>query len=134
LKKAVRKARDWALMSSGLGLLKANDFPRPESRAQYETPVQQQWDALPLNDKVALLQDANRALKISDSIVDWQAYLGYRCDDILFISSAGARIEQRFHYIHPGLVAVANKGSLTQYRTGGGSHWRRFTKLPPGWS
>ncbi len=125
LKKAVRMASDWALLSSDLGLLQANHFPRPESRARYETPVQQQWDALPLNDKVALLQDANRALKIHDSIVDWQAYLGYRCDDILFISSAGAHIEQRFHYIHPGLVAVANKGSLTQYRTGGGSQSAR---------
>lgn len=121
LKKAVRKARDWALQSSALGLLKANHYPRPESRVQYETPVQQHWDTLPLNDKTALLQDANRALKIHDSIVDWQAYLGYRCDDVLFISSAGAHIEQRFHYIHPGLVAVANEGSLTQYRTGGGS-------------
>jgi len=125
LKEAVRKARDWAQQSSDLGLLKAGDYPRPESRARYETPVQQQWDALPLNEKVALLQDANKALKINDCIVDWQAYLGYRCDDVLFVSSTGAHIEQRFHYINPGLVAVANKGSLTQYRTGGGSQSAR---------
>lgn len=125
LKQAVRKASDWALQSSHLGLLNAKDYPRPESRAVYETPVEQHWDAVPLNDKVALLQDANKALKINDSIVDWQAYLGYRCDDILFISSAGAHIEQRLHYINPGLVAVANKGSLTQYRTGGGSNSAR---------
>jgi predicted Zn-dependent protease len=125
LKKAVQKASDWAQLSSGLGLLTANDFPRPESRARYETPVQLPWDAVPLNDKTALLHDACKALKINDSIVDWQAYLGYRCDDILFISSAGAQIEQRFHYINPGLAAVANKGSLTQYRTGGGSQSAR---------
>ena len=125
LKKAVRQASDWALQSSALGLLKAKDYPRPEGKAQYETPVKQHWDELPLNEKVALLQDANKALKIDDSIVDWQAYLGYRCDDILFISSAGAHIEQRFHYINPGLVAVANKGSLTQYRTGGGAQSSR---------
>jgi len=125
LKKAVRQARDWALQSSGLGLLKTDDYPRPEGKAQYETPVKKHWDEHPLNEKVALLQDANKALKINDSIVDWQAYLGYRCDDILFISSASAHIEQRFHYINPGLVAVANKGSLTQYRTGGGSQSSR---------
>jgi len=108
-----------------LGLLKAKDYPRPEGKARYETPVKKHWDEHPLNEKVALLQDANKALKINDSIVDWQAYLGYRCDDILFISSASAHIEQRFHYINPGLVAVANKGSLTQYRTGGGSQSSR---------
>lgn len=125
LKKAMRQASDWALQSSGLGLLKAKDYPRPEGKARYETPVKKHWDEHPLNEKVALLQDANKALKINDSIVDWQAYLGYRCDDILFISSAGAHIEQRFHYINPGLVAVANKGSLTQYRTGGGSQSSR---------
>ena len=125
LRKAVRQASDWAQQSSGLGLLKANDYPRPQSKARYETPVSKHWDELPLDEKVALLQDANWALKISDSIVDWQAYLGYRCDDVLFTSSAGARIEQRFHYMNPGLVAVANKGSLTQYRTGGGSNSTR---------
>ena len=125
LKKAARWASDWARQSSALGLLKASDFPRPEARARYETPVRQHWGELPLDAKVSLLQDANKALKISDSIVDWHAYLGYGCDHIVLTSSAGAHIEQRFHYIHPGLYAVANEGSLTQYRSGGGSNSAR---------
>ena len=125
LKTALRQASDWAQQCSGLGLLKAQDYPRPAHTARYETPVQQPWNERPLDEKVALLQDANTALKINDCIVDWQASLGYRCDDILLISSAGAHIEQRFHYISPGLVAVANKGSLTQYRTGGGAQSSR---------
>ena len=50
------------------------------------------WQEMPLDEKVALLQDANKALKINASIVDWQACLGYRCADILLTSSAGARI------------------------------------------
>ena len=120
LKKASYQARDWALLCSALGLLTAHDYPRPDDKACYETPVKQPWDELPLDEKVALLQDANRALKINDSIADWQAHLGYRRDDTLIISSTDAHIEQRFQYIHPGLVAVANKGSLTQYRSGGG--------------
>ena len=125
LKKAASQASEWAKQAADMGLLKASDFPRPERKAQYETPVNQDWDALPLNEKVTLLQDANTALKINDSIVDWQAFLGRRCEDTLLTSSAGAHIEQRFHYINPGLVAVANKGSLTQYRTGGGSQSAR---------
>ncbi|MCG6939109.1 MAG: TldD/PmbA family protein [Gammaproteobacteria bacterium] len=125
LKQAVRLASDWARQSSAMGLLKARDYPRADARACYETPVKQHWHELPLNEKVALLQDANRALKIHDSIVDWSANLGYGCDDVVFISSAGAYIEQRFHYIHPGLSAVANQGSQTQYRSGGGANSAR---------
>lgn len=125
LKRAISQATQWAKQSAGMGLLKASDYPRPASKAQYETPVKQHWDALPLDEKVTLLQDANKALKINDSIVDWQATLGNRCEDTLLTSSAGAHIAQRFHYINPGLVAVANKGSLTQYRTGGGSQSAR---------
>ena len=125
LKQAASRALEWAQQSSVSGLLTANDYPRPEARAGYETPVIRRWQAMPLDEKVALLQDANKALKIHASIVDWQAYLGYRCADILLTSSAGAHIEQRFHYINPGLRAVANQGSLTQYRTGGGSNSTR---------
>jgi predicted Zn-dependent protease len=125
LKIAARQASEWAKQSAGTGLLKSSDYPRPANKAQYETPVKHDWDSLPLDEKITLLQDANKALKINDSIVDWQANLGRRCEDKLLTSSAGAHIEQRFHYINPGLMAVANKGSLTQYRTGGGSQSSR---------
>jgi predicted Zn-dependent protease len=121
LKAAVRQASDWAVQCSALGLLKTTDYPRPENKAQYQTPIEQHWKDLTLHEKIMLLRDANRALKISDRIVDWQAYLGNRSEDIVFTSSADAHVEQRFHYINPGLVAVANEGPLTQYRTGGGS-------------
>lgn len=125
LNKAVKLAINWASTSSGTGLLKSDDYPRPESRAEYETPVKQAWDEMLLDEKVSLLQDANKAMKINDKIIDWQAYLGMRSVDSLLTSSAGAHIAQRFHYIHPGLMAVANKGPLTQYRTGGGSQSSR---------
>ena len=121
LKAAVRHAGNWAVQSSALGLLTTADYPRPGDKAQYQTPVERQWKDLPLNEKILLLQDANRALKINDRIVDWQAYVGNRREDIVLISSNDAYVEQRFHYINPGLVAVANAGPVTQYRTGGGS-------------
>lgn len=120
LKRAAELACDWARQSATSGLLKAHDYPRPDARACYETPVKQPWHDMPLDEKITLLQDANIALKISDSIVDWSAYLGYGCDEIVFVSSAGAHIEQRFQYIQPSLSAVANKGSVTQFRSGGG--------------
>ncbi len=120
LKKAAELACDWARQSATSGLLKAHDYPRPDAKACYETPLKRPWHDMPLDEKITLLQDANTALKISDSIVDWSAYLGYGCDEIVFVSSAGAHIEQRFQYIQPSLSAVANKGSVTQFRSGGG--------------
>ena len=120
LKRAAELACDWAKQSSKLGLLKAHDYPRPDAKARYETPVKQSWHDMPLDEKITLLQDANTALKIGDRIVDWSAYLGYGCDEILFVSSAGAHIEQQFQYIQPSLSAVANEGAVTQFRSGGG--------------
>ena len=92
LKKAAGLASQWAKQSAGLGLLKASDYPHPANKAYYETPVEQPWDSLPLNEKITLLQDANQALKINDRIVDWQAYLSRHCQDTLLTSSAGAHL------------------------------------------
>lgn len=125
LKKAISQACDWANCSAKTSLLKNKDFPKPETKAYYETPVFEAWDSTSLNDKISLLQSANTALKINDTIVDWQAYLGNHIEDTLLTSSGGAHIEQRFHYIKPGLFVAANTGSQTQYRTGGGSQSSR---------
>ncbi|VAW65383.1 TldD family protein, Beta/Gamma-proteobacterial subgroup [hydrothermal vent metagenome] len=120
LKKTISHACMWAKEASKLALLKNPDYPRPQLKAQYKSPVKQPWNSLSVKDKITLLQDASTALKINDSVVDWQAFLGYRCEDTLLISSADAHIEQQFHYIMPGLYVVANKGTQTQYRSGGG--------------
>ncbi|MGA7799620.1 MAG: TldD/PmbA family protein [Gammaproteobacteria bacterium] len=118
---AADRARQWAHSAAGRDLIAARDIPRPEAHGRYATPVDQRWDHLSLGDKVALLQDASRALKIDPRIVDWAASLGYRRSDTLLISSAGAHIAQRFQFIRPGLVAVANRGSQTQQRSGAGT-------------
>ncbi len=125
LKKAITQATQWARTASKLSLLQHNDFPKPDTQATYETPIQQAWESTSLSDKISLLQDANTALKINDNIVDWQAYLGNHKVDTLFISSWGANIAQHFNYIKPGLTVVANEQSQTQYRTGGGAQSSR---------
>jgi len=125
LKNAADQASQWAITAAKTSLLKNSDYPRPDIQVQYETPVKQAWDSIPLSEKISILQDANSALKINDHIVDWQAYVGKHDEDTLLTSSAGAHIAQRFHYIKPGLTAVANEGSQTQVRTGGGSQSAR---------
>ncbi|WP_455197084.1 TldD/PmbA family protein, partial [Kaarinaea lacus] len=98
----------------------ARDIPRPRQSGNYETKVEKGWETTTLNEKLGILKQVNQALKISDAIVDWQAYLSSRDTEVYIITSDGIEISQRFHYVFPGMEAVANKGSETQRRTGGG--------------
>jgi len=118
--RAVEQALSWAKLSARHGILKATDIPRPQQSGHYQSQVAQAWQSTNIGDKIALLQDVNLALKIDDCIVDWQAQLGHRENHSLLVTSDGVEIEQEFHYIMPGFEAVANRGSQTQRRTGGG--------------
>ncbi len=131
LRAAFERAREWAVLTAGRGLLDAPVFPRCSRSGRYETPVQEPWAALPDADKIAQLRDASRSLKVDDRILDWWAWLLHRRIDTLLVSGDGAWIEQRFHLIAPGLKAVANAGAQTQIRTGGGSGSERPRWPPP---
>jgi len=102
------------------GLLKSTDIPRPTRSGSYQTPVQQTWSSMSMVDKIDMLARINSALKIDDCIVDWQAMLGHRETLSLLVTSDGVEMEQVFQYVVPGMEAVANRGSQTQRRTGGG--------------
>ncbi len=121
LAKAAKRARDWVRNTAALGLVNVNELPKPDDQGHYERPPAQPWESMSLEDKIALLQAACRALKIDDRIVDWIAYLSHRRSQTLLTTSAGGSIAQVFNYLSPGLVAVANEGSQTQRRTGGGA-------------
>lgn len=118
--RAVEQALVWAKLSARHGILKAADIPRPQQSGHYQSEMEQAWQSSNMGDKIVLLQDINRALKIDDCIVDWQAQLGHREIHSILVTSDGVTIEQGFHYIMSGFAAVANKGSQTQRRTGGG--------------
>jgi predicted Zn-dependent protease len=122
---AFRRAREWAALTARWNLLGARDLARGERSGGYETPTAEPWEGLTLEEKVGQLCAASRSLKIDPRIVDWWAWLVYRRIDTLLVSADGAWIEQRFHLIDPGLKAVANSGSQTQMRTGGGARGAR---------
>ncbi len=94
----------------------------------YRSPVEVDWDTLPLDDRLELLHQQSRLLGIDDRIVDWSASLVKREVDTLLVTSGGGRIEQRFRFVYPGLRAVANEGTNTQV-----AHLRRRRVLRPGW-
>ena len=125
LRAALERAREWAELTARWNLLDAEVLPRCARVGDYETPVREPWEGLSNEDKIGQLQKASRSMKIDDRIVDWWAWLVYRQIDTLLISGDGARVEQRFHIIDPGLKAVASAGSQTQIRTGGGARGAR---------
>jgi predicted Zn-dependent protease len=122
LQKACDQAVRWLEPSRRHALVDTLQLPRPQRSGSYATAVGVPWDAWSLVDKLELLQDINRMLLAGDCIVDRQACLSRRETGVLLLSSDGVTIEQTFHHIIPGFAAVANHGSQTQMRSGGG--WR----------
>ncbi|AUB81871.1 TldD/PmbA family protein [Candidatus Thiodictyon syntrophicum] len=123
LRAAAAAALGWAAAHAELGLFAGTIYPRSALRADYRSPVAEPWDSIGLADKLALLQDANTALAIDERIVDWSAWLAWRRVRQLLLTSDGGRIDQLWEYVSPGLAAVANAGSQTQHRHGGGADW-----------
>lgn len=118
--RALEQALSWAKLSAKHGLCKASDFPRPQHSGHYQTQIAQPWQSTNLGDKLELLKEINTTLKIDECIVDWQAALGHREIQSILVTSDGIEIDQQFNYVMPGFEAVANKGSQTQSRSGGG--------------
>ncbi|WP_295443574.1 TldD/PmbA family protein [uncultured Thiodictyon sp.] len=123
LRAAADQALGWAAAHALLGLFDAAIYPRSDLRAQFRAPVLEPWESMGLTDKLDLLQDANEALAIDERIVDWSAWLAWHQVRQLLVTSAGGRVAQVWDYVSPGLAAVANAGSQTQHRHGGGADW-----------
>jgi predicted Zn-dependent protease len=118
--RAVEQALVWCERSAHRNVLDPKAIPRPQHSGSYTSPVRDSWSLTTLSDKIALLQDINKNLKIHDCIVDWQAHLSRRETRMELLTSDGVEIQQTFYYLFPGFQAVANKGAQTQSRTGGG--------------
>lgn len=115
----LRQALSWMHSSRGKMLFPPRIIPVVNS-AYYESPQITPWGDMPLSDKIALLQQVNQALKTDERIVDWYACLNYKKTQQFFATSAECMIEQVFHYIAPGMYALANAASESQCRSGGG--------------
>jgi predicted Zn-dependent protease len=120
LRAACEQALQWLEPGRRHGLIDTGRVPRPERSGRYASAVAMPWESWSLAEKLQLLQDINRRLRIDDRIVDWRAYLTRRRTDITLVTSDDVRIDQQFHYIFPGYAAVANQGAQTQSRSGGG--------------
>jgi predicted Zn-dependent protease len=119
-KQAIEHALRWAENTAQHTVVPASLIPHPLQSGRYESTIQLPWESTSVSDKLNLLQDINRELKIHDSIVDWQAQLARRNAQVIFVTSDDIEVHQSFHYLIPGYKAVANEGIITQSRSGGG--------------
>ncbi|MBK1719381.1 TldD/PmbA family protein [Thiocystis violacea] len=125
LRAASERALAWARVHARSGLFDAALYPIGQLTADYRAQVREPWDSMPLASKLDRLRLANQSLAIDDRILDWGAWLGHRRVEQLLVTSAGGRVSQVLEYVHSGLFAVANEGSQTQRRHGGGADGAR---------
>lgn len=131
LRAACEHGLQWLETTRRHNLLGGANVPRPQRSGSYASPIITPWESWSVHDKIDLLQQINRSLKIDDTIVDWQAQLTRRSSVVSLVTSDDIVIEQSFDYLLPGYIAVANKGTQTQMRSGGGwgSAWQGGLEL-----
>jgi predicted Zn-dependent protease len=120
---AVRSAGRWADQHKRLGLFDASRYPRSCEQTDYRSPALEPWKDVEFTAKLRLLQDACAGLKIDARILDWSAWLGYRKRSQLLVTSDGGSSRHIIESLSSGLAAVANEGTQTQTRHGGGADW-----------
>jgi len=120
LKRAARRALDWAKRTAGRGVIDFSKIAWPRPDGQYAGPEEVPWDSVPLGDKFDLLMARSRELKRHDRIVDWSVSLWHTAVETLLVTSDSARAHQRFRFLVPGMNVTANDGAMTQTRSLGG--------------
>ncbi|MGD8842264.1 MAG: TldD/PmbA family protein [Gammaproteobacteria bacterium] len=120
LRAACEQAQQWLEASRRHALFAFDRLPRPERSGSYASEVGTPWESWSLSEKLDLLRAVDHELGIDAAIVDRQACLSRRHNRVTLITGDGVVIDQTFHYVFPGYVAVANRGAQTQARSGGG--------------
>lgn len=119
LKAAIAQARDWATTSAGRSVTDFSRIALPHLEGHYASPSSPapQFSRRELID---MLCAESAACPLDPRIVDWQASVWVTTRDQLYLTTAGAEIEQQFHYVVPALSVSANAGRDTQTRSFGG--------------
>ena len=63
-KRAIEQALAWSKLSAQHGIMKATNIPRPQQSGNYQSQIVQPWQSTNMGEKIEMLQEVNRALKI----------------------------------------------------------------------
>jgi predicted Zn-dependent protease len=89
---------------------------------QYRSPVQRAVSTLSLPEKYELLHAVCASANLEPAIVDRSASLWTTHTEQLFVTGDGARIEQHFDFLVPGITVVASENGETITRSAAGQY------------
>ncbi|MDH3296497.1 MAG: TldD/PmbA family protein, partial [Acidimicrobiia bacterium] len=116
LARAAGQATAWARATAGRNVV-GDLVPTEAPVGSYTSPVVESWDDTSLADRLELLQEADAAMAVSDTIVDRLATMRRIDTDSLILTTGGGRIEQLSRTTIPYAYATANSGTRTQTRS-----------------
>jgi predicted Zn-dependent protease len=119
LRAAAQRAMAWARAAAPRALCRFGPEVRPATAVRYETPrrLGARYGAdLLCGHAIAL----TRAMAVSPRIVQATAGIDARELEVDYVSTSGARMEQRLHLVACGFQAIARDGCVTQLRSANG--------------
>lgn len=120
LKRAYEQALDWAYRFSAHSILKNVKNPFTNNVGKYESPGKTFLSQVSLEEKLDLLQRADKYLRDHKTIIDTSASLWTVDSTSTYENSLGAEIHQEIRRVIPSLSVTANEDDVTQIRTLGG--------------
>lgn len=120
IKTALEKALLCAEKYSEYSLLRGIELPFKKEIGQYESPKETPLLNISLEEKLHILQEAEKILRNGQNIVDSEASLWGISSTSYFYNSLGSSIEQKIYKVIPSLSATAYQNGVSQTRTLGG--------------
>lgn len=117
---AIEKAKHWAEETAAHTLFSKGQLQMSNAVGEYLSPVTHPWSESPITEKLAILQNADKALPIDKRIIEWSVSLMAIDVESLYLSSGGGKVYQRLQHIAPDMSAIANEGTESQRRSFGG--------------
>ena len=109
---AKRRAHTWAKRTANCAVTDYSRVRPAPHRGSYESPVQIDWAALPLAERIDLVRTPCDGLKTDDRVVMWQSSVDFTTATSYLWSSDGADIEQRFSFLAPSLGLTVSDGTV----------------------
>lgn len=116
---ALGRARAVAESVAGVMLFDARTVPRGVRRGAYVSPEARAWEDFGLAARVELLHRLAAEMRVSERIVDWEAFLSITDSEMYLVDSDGSDIVQSSVLVAPDLIVTAHGGGQTQRRSNG---------------
>jgi predicted Zn-dependent protease len=121
LREAIDRASRWAQETASCAVFDFSQIAMPHPRGEYETPVAQAWETVPLAEKIDLVRQECARLKADDQIVDFEAGLWYSKTTTRYFTNEGGEARRVLHRLYPFMRVTASKGTESQSRGFGGN-------------